>query len=188
MSSSKPRILNDYRDLVWSLIPLVLICVVLAAVASQCSFSTHGPTPGQIPTFDLHSALRDDARTLPFPIREPALPEGWRPNSGSRDTITGTGGGAVSTVGFISPQGTYLQLTQTNATVEALAGHIEKIRTPSGTQKIGDTVWTVFHVQGSEPAWITDLGQVRLLVKGAGNQAEYTTLATAAATAQPIQP
>ncbi|RDI59066.1 DUF4245 domain-containing protein [Nocardia pseudobrasiliensis] len=186
MSSSKPRILNDYRDLIWSLIPLILICVVLAAVAQQCSVATNGPTPGNVPNFQLHDALRDDARTLPFPIREPALPPDWHPNSGSRDTVTGTGGGAISTVGFITPQGTYMQLSQSNATVDALANHIEKTRTPNGTQKIGDHIWTVFHVQGSEPAWITDLGQVRLLIKGAGNQPAYTTLATAAAEAQPI--
>ncbi|MCM6775960.1 DUF4245 domain-containing protein [Nocardia sp. CDC159] len=186
--SSKPRILNDYKDLFWSLIPLVLICVVFAAVAQQCSVSTNGPTPGKVPDFDLHDALRDDARTLPFPIREPSLPADWRPNSGSRDTVTGTGGGAVSTVGFLTPQGTYMQLTQSNATVEALANHIEKTRTPSGTQKVADQVWTVYHVQGSEPAWITDLGPVRLLVKGAGNQAAYTTLAAAATAAQPIRP
>ncbi|MGV9677552.1 DUF4245 domain-containing protein [Nocardia sp. NPDC003482] len=188
MSSPKPRILHDYRDLFWSLIPLVLICVVLAGVASQCSFTTHGPTQGRIPEFDLRSALRDDARTLPFPIRQPSLPDTWKPNSGTRDTVTGTGGGAVSTVGFITPQGSYMQLTQSNASVDALANHIESTRTPSGTQRIDDHVWTVFHVQGSEPAWITDLGPVRLLVKGAGDQSAYTTLATAAAAAPPVQP
>ncbi|MBF6330917.1 DUF4245 domain-containing protein [Nocardia transvalensis] len=180
--------MNDYRDLFWSLIPLVLICVVFAALASQCSLSTSGPTQGKIPNFDLSAALKDDARTLPFPIREPSLPADWKPNSGSRDTVTGHGGGAVSTVGFITPQGTYMQLTQSNATMDALANHVENTRSPSGTQKVGDRTWTVFHVQGTEPAWITDFGPVRVLIKGAGNQGAYTTLAAAVATAPPLQP
>lgn len=185
--NQKPRILNDYRDLFWSLIPLVLICVVFAGIASQCSFSAHGPTPGKIPAFDVTAALRDDARTLPFPIRQPSLPDGWKPNSGSRDTITGTGGGAVSTVGYLSPQGTYMQLTQSNATVDALANHVEGVRAPAGTQRVGDRVWSVFHVNGTEPAWITDFGTVRVLIKGAGDQSIYTTLAGAVGAAKPLE-
>lgn len=188
MANPKPRILNDYRDLLWSLIPLLVICVGFAALAGQCSVSAGGPTPGNIPHFDVRSALRDDARTLPFPIRQPSLPEDWHPNSGSHDTIVGAGGGPVSTVGFITPQGTYLQLTQTSATESALADHVLQTRSPSGTQRVGDRNWTVYHVQGSEPAWITDFGDVRVLIKGAGNQAAYTTLAGAVDAAQPLKP
>ncbi|MBB5912576.1 hypothetical protein BJY24_001443 [Nocardia transvalensis] len=180
--------MNDYRDLFWSLIPLVLICVAIAAIASQCSFSANGPTPGKIPDFDVHAALRTDAHTLPFPIRDPGLPGDWTPNSGSRDTVTGAGGGAVSTVGYITPQGTYMQLSQTDATADALANHVLGSRTRGGTQQIGDHTWTVYHVEGSEPAWITDLGSVRALVKGAGNQDAYKALAGAVGVAQPVSP
>ncbi|MBF6174407.1 DUF4245 domain-containing protein [Nocardia blacklockiae] len=179
MSYQKPRTMHDYRDLFWSLIPLVLICVVIAAIASQCSFSADGPTPGKIPNFDVHAALRDDARTLSFPVREPALPENWQPNSGSRDTVSGSGGGTVSTVGYITPQGTYMQLSQSDATADALANRVLGTRSRSGSQQIGDRAWTVYHVEGSEPAWITDFGAVRVLVKGAGNQEAYRTLAAA---------
>ncbi len=188
VSYQKPRSQHDYKDLFWSLLPLVLICLVIAAIASQCSFSANGPTPGKIPVFDAHAALRDDARTLPFPVREPALPEDWKPNSGSRDTVAGAGGGAVSTVGFITPQGTYMQLSQSNATADALAKHMLDTRSRSGTQQIGEHTWTVYHVEGSEPAWITDFGPVRAVVKGAGNQDAYKTLAGAVGSARPITP
>jgi hypothetical protein len=188
VANPKPRILNDYRDLLWSLIPLLLICVGFAALAGQCSVSAGGPTPGNIPHFDAKAALQDDAHTMPFPIREPALPGDWHPNSGSHDTITGAAGGPVSTVGFITPQGTYMQLTQSDASASALADHILQTRSPSGTQQVGDQKWTVYHVQGSEPAWITDFGTVRVLIKGAGNQAAYTTLAGAVDASQPLRP
>ncbi|WP_216901775.1 DUF4245 domain-containing protein [Nocardia alni] len=187
MPNQKPRILNDYRDLIWSLIPLVLICVVLAALSQQCSVSTHGPTTGAVPHFDVRDALQDDAHSLPFPIRQPSLPSDWRPNSGSRDTITGADGGDVSTVGYISPQGTYMQLTQSNATESALADHVLQTRMPSGAEMVGGQKWTVYHVQGNEPAWIADFGAVRVLIKGAGNQSAYMTLAGSIDAAQPLK-
>ncbi|MEV5652398.1 DUF4245 domain-containing protein [Nocardia sp. NPDC052254] len=185
--SQKPRILNDYRDLIWSLVPLVLICVVLAAVASQCTFSAHGPTPGQVPNFDVQSALRDDAEVLPFPIRDPAVPADWKPNSGSRDSITGPSGGTVSTVGYITADGTYLQLSQSNATESALANRVVSTRSPSGSRTVGAQKWTVYHVKGSEAAWIADFGASRVLIKGAAGEGAYLTLAQAVDAAAPLQ-
>ncbi|WP_024800049.1 DUF4245 domain-containing protein [Nocardia sp. BMG51109] len=188
MSYQKPRSQHDYRDLFWSLIPLVLICLAIAAIASQCSFSADGPTPGRIPAFDVHAALRDDARTLPFPIRDPGLPEGWQANSGSRDAVSGSGGGAVSTVGYISPQGTYMRLSQSDAAAGALADHVLNTRSPGGTQEVGGHTWTIYHVGDDEPAWVTDFGSVRVLIKGAGNEGVYRALAGAVGTAQPVSP
>lgn len=186
MSNTKPRILNDWKDLFWSLLPLVLICLVIAGIASQCSFSAKGPTPGQIPHFDLNHALADDAKRLPFPIRKPALPEGWTPNSGHHDTITGTGGGSVSTVGFITPQGTYMQMTQSNAAEEALAKNVVGTRYATGVEQVGDRKWVVYAEPETETAWVTDFGDVRVLIKGAGNAAAYNTLASAIGQAQPL--
>jgi hypothetical protein len=187
VSYQKPRILNDYRDLLWSLLPLVLIVVVFAGLASQCSFAAKGPTQGKIPNFDATAALTSDARTLPFPIRNPGLPEGWAPNSGSRDTITGAGGGPVSTVGFLTPQGTYMRLTQSSATEESLSRFVLGSRYASGTEQIGDQKWVVYAEPGEESAWIADFGASRVLIGGAGNEAAFKTLAGAVATAQPLK-
>lgn len=186
--SQKPRIMNDYRDLIWSLIPLLLICVVLAAVASQCTFSADGPTPGKVPTFDVQSALHDDADVMRFPIRDPAVPADWQPNSGSRDTIMGQSGGKISTVGYITSNGTYLQLSQTDASESALAKHVVDTRSPSGERMVGTQKWTVYHVADSEPAWIADFGSSRVLLKGAAGDGSYQTLAAAVDAAQPLQP
>ncbi|MFE3193535.1 DUF4245 domain-containing protein [Nocardia sp. NPDC059240] len=190
MSYQKPRSQNDYKDLIWSLAPLVLICLVIAGIASQCSFSTGGPKQGQIPNFDAKAALTDDARLMPFPIRLPALPndgdDKWTPNSGSHFTITGTGGGDVSTVGYITPQGTYMQLSQSNATADAMAKKYAPTPKATGTQQHGDHMWSVYAEQGSESAWIADFGDVRVLIKGAGNGDAFDTLATAVVRAQPL--
>ncbi|MBF6233129.1 DUF4245 domain-containing protein [Nocardia farcinica] len=186
MSYQKPRILHDYRDLFFSLIPLVLIAVVFAGLASQCSFSAQGPTQGQIPHFDVDAALHSDARSLPFPIRNPEVPESWTSNSGSRDTITGEGGGPVSTVGYITEQGTYMRLTQSSATEESLARFVLGSRYAGGAQQIGEQKWIVYAEPTEETAWIADFGDVRVLITGAGDEAAFTTLARAVTAAQPL--
>ncbi|MFC8385268.1 DUF4245 domain-containing protein [Nocardia sp. NPDC057272] len=186
MAQTKHRIFNDYRDLFWSLIPLVLAAVVLAGVASQCTVATNGPTQGQIPHFDADAALSSDAKTLSFPIRKPALPQGWVSNSGSRDTIATAGGGAVSTVGYITPQGTYMRYSQTDASEEALSRQELGSRYPTGTQEVAGQKWVVYSEPTEETAWIADLGGVRILITGAGNEAAFTTLATAITAAQPL--
>ncbi|OQS17152.1 hypothetical protein B0T36_00585 [Nocardia donostiensis] len=188
MSYQKPRILHDYRDLFFSLIPLVLIVVVFAGAASQCSFAVNGPTQGPIPSFDAEAALQSDATSLSFPIREPELPASWKPNSGSRDTIAEAGGGAVSTVGYITDQGTYMQLNQSSATEELLVTHTVGRRYATGTEQIGTQKWVVYDEPGAEPAWVSDFGDVRVLIRGAGNNEAFTTLAQAVGTAQPLTP
>ncbi|MFC4125605.1 DUF4245 domain-containing protein [Nocardia rhizosphaerae] len=186
MAQQKHRIFNDYRDLFWSLIPLVLISIVLAGAASQCSVATNGPTQGQIPHFDADAALRSDAESLSFPIRQPALPEGWVSNSGSRDTIVADGGGPVSTIGYLTPQSTYLRYSQSSATEVALARHVLGSRYATGTTDVAGQKWVLYTDPIEEPAWIADLGDVRILITGAGDEAAFTTLAEAVTTAQPL--
>lgn len=180
--------MNDYRDLFWSLIPLVLIAVVFAGLASQCSFAAKGPTQGQIPHFDVQAALTSDAHSLPFPIRNPAVPSAWTPNSGSRENISGTGGGPISTVGYITDHGAYMRFSQSNATEESMSRFVLGSRYASGTEQIGDQKWIVYSEPGSEPAWIADLGQSRVLITGAGQRDSFVTLAQAITGAQPLKP
>lgn len=176
----------DYKDLFLSLIPLVLIVVVFAGLASQCSVAATGPTEGEIPRFDVNSALSSDARTLSFPIRNPAVPSNWTPNSGNRDTIVGVGGGPVSTVGYIVGSGAYMQLTQSSADDAVLVRSVLGSRYASGTEQIGNQKWTVLAEPTEETAWIADFGQSRVLIKGAGDVAAFTTLAQAVTAAQPL--
>ncbi|MEU3012736.1 DUF4245 domain-containing protein [Nocardia asteroides] len=186
VAQQKHRIFNDYRDLFWSLIPLVLIAIVLAGAASQCTVATNGPTQGQVPFFDADAALKSDARSLPFAIRNPDLPQDWVSNSGSRDTIVTTGGGPVSTVGYITPQGTYMRYSQTSASEEALSRHVLGSRYPTGTQDIAGHRWVVYSEPTEESGWITDLDGVRILITGAGNEAAFATLAEAITVAAPL--
>ena len=134
--AAKPRLLQDGRDMFWSLAPLVAACIVLAAVLGMCSFAPGGPGPGPAPDYDARAALQADADALGIPIRLPALPDGWRSNSGSRSGIEGGRTDAngqparavASTVGYLAPNGMYMGLTQSNADEEKLVASLFRSR------------------------------------------------------------
>ena len=43
---AKARLLQDGRDMFWSIGPLIIACVVLAGVLGRCSFAPTGPGEG----------------------------------------------------------------------------------------------------------------------------------------------
>ena len=53
----KPRILQDGRDMFWSIAPLVIACIVLAGMLGMCSFAPSGPGKGPTPSYDAPAAL-----------------------------------------------------------------------------------------------------------------------------------
>ena len=163
---AKPRLLQDGRDMFWSMAPLVLACIVLAGVVGMCSFAPSGITAGRC-RLRRRERLKADAQTLRFPVRLPQLPAGWHANSGRRGGIAGgrtdpDGPAALravtSTVGFISPGGMYLSLTQSNADEDKLVGSIHPSMYPTGTVDVDGTRWIIY--QGDEdvePVWTTRL-------------------------------
>lgn len=200
---AKPRLLQDGRDMFWSLIPLVLACIVLAGLVGMCSFAP-GSHQGAVPTYDAPAALRADAATLGFPIRLPRLPAGWQANSGGRGGIQGgradpsTGqrlNAATSVVGYLSPTGMYLSLTQSNADEDKLVGSIHSSAYPAGTVDVAGTTWVVYNGSGqsgaeAEPVWTTRLtgptGATQIAITGAGSTDQFRTLASATQSQPPL--
>ena len=199
---AKPRLLQDGRDMFWSLAPLVLACVVLAGLVGMCSFRPNGPADGAIPTYDAAAALQADADALNFPIRLPALPAGWQSNSGTRTGIeagrTDPGSGErqraiVARVGYIAPSKMYVSLSQSDADETALVQSIHSAVYPSGVQDVNGVKWVVYQGgEGTEPVWTTRLGApgrpVQLAITGAGSADDFRTLASATQTQTPLTP
>ena len=204
---AKPRLLQDGRDMFWSLMPLVLACILLAGLVGMCSFQTGSSNQGPVPSYDAAGALRADAQTLGFPIRLPHLPPGWRPKSGGRggieagrpDPADPAKGrrvhAATSTVGYISPAGMYLSLTQSNADEEKLVGSIHSSAVPTGAVDVSGTNWVVYRGAGdrgaaAEPIWTTSLagptGTATLAITGSGSTDEFRTLASATQSQPPL--
>ncbi|MEB4211999.1 DUF4245 domain-containing protein [Mycobacterium sp. 94-17] len=200
---AKPRLLQDGRDMFWSLIPLVIGCVALAGMLGMCSFQL-GSQRGTVPSYDAGAALRADASALGFPIRQPRLPAGWQANSGHRSGIEGgrvdpaSGqrvNAPVSVVGYIGPTGMYLSLTQSNADEDKLVNSIHPSAYPTGTVDVDGTRWVVYQGSGqdgvdAEPVWTTRLGAAggatQIAVTGAGNADQFRTLAAATQSQPPL--
>lgn len=199
---AKPRLLQDGRDMFWSLAPLLIGCIVLAGLVGMCSFQPGGTNKGTIPSYDAPAALRADAQTLGFPVRLPALPGGWQANSGGRGnidngrTVKGQRLNApTSNVGYISPTGMYLSLTQSNADEDKLVGSIHPSAYPTGAVDVGGINWITYRGSGqsgadAEPVWTTRLsgpaGPAQIAITGAGSVEEFRTLATATQSQPPL--
>lgn len=194
---AKPRLLHDGRDMFWSLAPLVAACILLAGLAGMCSFQPGGVDSGPAPLYDAAAALNADAQTLGFPVRLPKLPPDWRANSGSRgsiddgrtDSANPSAGqrlrAVTSTVGYLSPTGMYLGLTQSNADEAKLVAWIHPSMHPTGAVDVEGTGWVVY--QGdAEPVWTTRLGAAQLAITGAGSEEQFATLAAATQSQPPL--
>lgn len=205
---AKPRLLQDGRDMFWSIVPLVVACIVLAGLAGKCTFAPGTTNHGTVPSYDAAGALRADAQTFEFAVRLPRLPEGWQPSSGSRGGIENGRTdpssserlrAVTSTVGYISPTGMYLSLTQSNADEDELVGAIhpssQPAMRPTGTVDINGTRWIVYEGAGSadtaaEPVWTTRLdslaGPAQIAITGAGSEDQFRTLAAATQSQPPL--
>ena len=200
---AKSRLLQDGRDMFWSMAPLVVACIVLAGLLGMCSFQAGGPGVGPTPEYDAKAGLQADADALKIPIRLPQLPDGWQANSGGRGGIDGgatladgTRGRAVtSRIGYLAPDGMYLSLTQSNADETRLVGSIHAEAYPTGSVDVAGTHWVVYRGTGqsgadAEPIWTTRLagpaGATQIAITGAGGTDQFRTLASATQSQPPL--
>ncbi|WP_214364277.1 DUF4245 domain-containing protein [Pseudonocardia sp. H11422] len=164
------------------LVPIVLI---MAGSVRSCSFAPGGPTVSVDagPTVDAPARLRELARDVPFGVRIPAVPQGWRANSTDRSPVEG--GGSAVRAGWITPEGRYLRLVQSDAAEEALVVTEAGVPLPGrGTVDAAGRSWVVYGTDGGEPFRITEIAApgaptVRLLITGSGTEDEFRTLAEA---------
>lgn len=183
--ASKPRIMTDGRDMIWSLIPLLILCAVVAIASGNCSVGLKGDaSDDRVPAFDVTTALATDAQTMDFPVRRPPTPEGWKPNSGSTQMV---GDARSSNVGWVSANGSYVQLTQTNGTEEALVAHLgDETSLGDGQREAGGKTWVVYKNEDGKQFWITDLGDVRIAVLSKGSDADIETIAASTVQQEPL--
>jgi hypothetical protein len=168
---------------------LVLVVLVVGGLSRSCTFAPTGPTidSSRLPVVDAPAELRLLTRDVAFPVRVPAVPADWRANSVDRDPVP-DGGTSVRT-GYITPDGRYLRLLQSDATEEALLAAESGTRPAiaQGVVDVNGQQWVAYTGtdERAEPIWITavtapNVPPVRMLVTGSGSEAEMRTLATAA--------
>jgi hypothetical protein len=191
--SKPPRSALTARDLLVAIGVLVLVVLVFGGLARSCTFAPTGPTidSSRLPVVDAPAELRQLAVDVPFPVRVPAVPTEWRANSAGRDSVP-DGGHAVRT-GYLTPEGRYLRLSQSDATEEALLAMESgpQAVTAQGVVDVDGQRWVTYTGAGerTEPIWVTEVTtpgapSVRMLVTGSGSEADLRTLATAAVTGE----
>ncbi|KAA2263995.1 DUF4245 domain-containing protein [Solihabitans fulvus] len=172
------------RDMVLSLVALIVVLIALGSLGRGCAFSPGGPKvdPKAVPTVDQHAELRDAAGIVGFPVRDPNAPAGWRVNS-AQTAATPSGASSVQ-VGWLTAGGRYLRLAQSSAPLDELVrfegGLDRNAAVPAdGSLQVAGRTWTGYPGQHDERAWATDLDGVRVLITGSGTQDEVRALASA---------
>lgn len=182
-----PRGALRVRDMVGAMGILLAVVLVIGGLSHGFSFAPGGPTvdPTGIPVVDAPAELRGLASSVPYPLRVPVTPPGWRSNSVAEDRVTGTDR-TDTRVGYLTTQSQYLQLLQTDATEDALLAAQPGSRTlaAQGPQTVAGQEWVVYGTEPGEPIWIADIAtpggaSVRVLISGSGTAEDYRTLATA---------
>ncbi|MHA6620197.1 DUF4245 domain-containing protein [Pseudonocardia sp. DLS-67] len=177
-----PRSALSVRDMIGALVVLALIVLVAGGLSRSCTFAPAGPTvdASRLPVVDVPAELARLAPDSTFPLRVPAVPEGWRANAVERTAVPA--GGRIVSSGFLTPDGRYLRLQQGDATEEAmLRAEAGDAPTPArGTVDVDGQQWVAYTGPRGESIWITDVGGVRMLVTGSGSEADFRTLAGAA--------
>ena len=197
-SGRAARLSWGVKDLSVAVGVLVIVVVGLALITNTISFNPGGPStdaPIGRPVIDENQQFQLGASQLHFPLREPMLPAGWHPNSADLDPVgpTAVNGQPNSLrIGFITPAGRYVSLAESSAAVTDLARNAagagsDTPMSPEGTVDVAGKTWTIYQGTRSELSWGLDLGAVRMLISGNGDQAEFTTMATAVQTA-PVHP
>jgi uncharacterized protein DUF4245 len=192
-----PRSSLTVRHMVGAVLAVVAMVLVVGGLTRGCSFSPTGPTvdPAGLPTVDAAAELRLQAPRVPFPLRVPVVPAGWRANAVSQDRVEG---GRAVRVGYLTPEGRYLRVVQSDAREEALLATEApgsrlsgtEAATPAGrgTVDVAGVRWVVYD-EGGEPIRIAEVptpgtAPVRMLITGSGTDDDFRALAEGAVTGE----
>ncbi|HEU5472062.1 MAG TPA: DUF4245 domain-containing protein [Actinophytocola sp.] len=184
-----PRIRAGVRDLLGSLAVLLVIMGVLVGFSRGCSFSPGGPTvdQGAAPSADVSRDLAAAAGSVDFAIRRPEVPAGWRANSSSVSAV-GAGASVVVRVGWLTPDGRFVQLSQSGGEPADVVAAETGQRGPRATGQVDvlGTTWTTYPGRRAEQAWVTRLDGVTTLITGSAAEADFQVLARAVQAAAPV--
>ncbi|WP_092147603.1 DUF4245 domain-containing protein [Corynebacterium mycetoides] len=183
---NKPRIFQDGRDMLINVVIIVAAMLVVVGFTGLCTFDPGAPEQGPVQEVDARSFLDLESRAVDFPVRYPEMPEGWTTNSARRGMIAGA---PAPVIGWVTPGGGYLQLTQTGAPLDDAVRSLDPDpRQLSGTQEVGGAVASIYTSDSADvrDVWAVDTGDARLLVTGAATPEEFRELVGAAVRTAPL--
>lgn len=186
VADQKPRIFQDSRDIVVSLLVVVGLMVPMVAFTGMCSFDRGTPENGPVQKVDATQIFSMEARAMNFPLRLPETPEGWTTNSARRTTVNKQ---PATVVGWVTQEGAYLQLMQTDQPLDKAVQDVDEHgRTEQQAQLIDGQEFRTYTSQEKNvrDVWAADLGDVRLIFSGTAGPAEFETIARNTLQAEPL--
>ncbi|MGP6173663.1 DUF4245 domain-containing protein [Corynebacterium sp. A21] len=186
MADEKPRILQGGKDMLLSVGVVVLVMVLMVGFTGMCTWNPGAPKQGPVQEVDAETFTSMEARAMNFPVRFPENPEGWVTNSARRSFLGNT---PAVTVGWVTVDGGYLQLTQSGELLEdAVKGIDPDPRTLERTQDIAGEEVQIYSSEDNDvrDLWAVDLEDVRILLTGAGTDEEFSTLLEAVIETEPL--
>lgn len=180
----KPRMFQGTRDIVISLAVLLVVMAFSVGFTGMCSFNPGTPEGGPVQEVDQHTVLQMDARGLAFPVRDPAMPDGWQPNSARRVQLAGR---TSTLVGWVVGGRNYISVTQTDAPLEAAVKDVDdEARQETDAETVDGTRWRRFEGDDVRPVWAADLGGARVLLEGTVSDDDFRSAAAAVTAARPL--
>ncbi len=170
----------------YSVAVIVIVMVALVAFTGMCSFDRGTPENAPVNKVDEKTFLEIEAQGESFPVRLPAVPDGWTANSARRSAIAGEN---APTVGWVIGNDGYLQLSQTAVPLDqAIEGFDGNVRQLDHTYDLAGKQVSVYTSSEKDVRDIraVDLGDVRLLVTGAATDDDFNALLTATMSATPL--
>lgn len=189
MAEEKPRILQSTRDIVLSLTVIIVVMGLLVGFTGMCTFNRGEPENGPVREVDPHTFYQLEANTATFPLRDPGDIPDWTPNSARRIDIDGY---TSPTVGWVVGSDSYVQLTQTAASLEVIADYFK--RTAGETYEItgdfGTREVTIYPAEDADERdyYVLDDADVRLVVSGAATRAQFNEIFTRTLDAEVLNP
>lgn len=181
----KPRVFQSSKDLFLTLGVLIVSMFLVVGFTGMCSVDPGSPdTSGPVEEVDAENILAMDAQALNFPIRYPHMPEGWVPNS-QRRTQVGSESSVVT--GWVIDGDKFISLTQTPADMKHAVQPDDDYREEVRTENIGGKEWKVMEGEDARSLWVTDLGDVRLILESMADDAHMRQAAEITLKTEPIE-
>lgn len=155
---------------------IIVAMLVVVGFTGLCTFNPGAPEQGPVQEVDARSFVQLESRAVDFPVRYPEMPAGWTTNSARRSMI---GGAPAPVIGWVTPGGGYIQMTQTAAPLDdAVRGIDVNPRELASTEQVGGTQAQIYSSTADDvrDVWAVDITDARLLFTGAATDDEFREL------------
>ncbi|MEO8107838.1 MAG: DUF4245 domain-containing protein [Actinomycetes bacterium] len=174
----RPRGFETTRDMLLSMAVVGAVVLGIFFVVAIQRPEVQGPIR---PGVDVEQVFTDVRLGDTFPVLEPtALPDGWVPTSAWFDTaaVSGEVGGGVLHVGYVTPDGSYAEVRQTDGDSKAAVDDWVDGAVPAAEVEVGGRMWSlVASAETGKQGLVTTERGVTVVVTGKASQGELEDLA-----------